>query len=258
MSDNLKFEKLTAQIGQLTLSQPARRNALNAAMWAQLPELLGEIAQDKSLKVLIVTGDGDHFAAGADISEFSTLYANADSAAQISANIAKAMNALADFPLPTVAMIRGACVGGGCGLALCCDIRFADNTAKFAITPAKLGLVYPFGDVQRLIETVGIAHAKDMLLSARLISAKAAKRMGLINFRHKPDELQEAVMGYAQPITNLSRQSNIVMKDMFKAYQTGQRGDNQNTKDWFLSGFTSEDFAEGYAAFLSKRKPDFN
>lgn len=258
MSDNLKFEKLTTQIGQLTLSQPARRNALNAAMWAALPALLGDIAQDKSLKALIVTGDGDHFAAGADISEFSTLYANADSAARTSANIAKAMNALAEFPLPTVAMIRGACVGGGCGLALCCDIRFADNTAKFAITPAKLGLVYPFGDVQRLIETVGMAHAKDMLLSARLICAKTAKKMGLINFRHKPDELQDAVMDYLSSLASLSRQSNIVMKDMFKAYQNGQRGDTEKTQDWFLSGFTSEDFAKGYAAFLNKTKPDFN
>jgi len=258
MTDNPIFDKLTPAIGRLTLSQPQRRNALNAAMWAALPVMLKEIAQDAALKCLIITGAGDHFAAGADISEFSTLYANADSAAETSANIARAMDALSDFPLPTIAMIRGACVGGGCGLALCCDIRFADNTAKFAITPAKLGLVYPFGDVQRLIEITGIAHAKDILLSARLITAKAAKRMGLINFRKKPDELEKAVTDYAQAMATLSRQSNMTMKNMFKTYQNGQRGDTQETKDWFLSGFSSDDFAEGYDAFLSKRKPDFN
>lgn len=257
MTENLIFEHITPAIGRLTISQPKRRNAMNAAMWAALPDILGTIAEDNALKALIVTGAGDHFAAGADISEFKTLYATPDSAAKISADIGAAMNALADFPLPTLAMIRGACVGGGCGLALCCDIRFADNSAKFAITPAKLGLVYPFADVARLIETTGLANAKDILLSARLIKAKAAKRMGLINFRCKPDELETGVMDYASGLEGLSRQSNIVMKDMFKAYQTGQRGDTAQTKDWFLSGFSSDDFQEGYLAFLDKRRPKF-
>jgi len=103
------------------------------------------------------------------------------------------MSALANFPLPTLAMIRGACVGGGCGLALCCDIRFADNTSKYAITPAKLGLVYPFSDVQRLIETVGIPNAKDILLSARLIQAKSARKIGLINQLFKVDNLEAKI-----------------------------------------------------------------
>jgi len=123
---------ITDQIGELVLSQPKRRNALNAAMWAALPTVLERAVQTDGLKVLIVRGDGEHFAAGADISEFGQLYATAESAAKISANIAAAMSALANVPLPTIAMIRGACVGGGCALALCCDVRFADGTAKFA------------------------------------------------------------------------------------------------------------------------------
>lgn len=247
----------STHIGELVLSQPARRNALNAAMWAGLPALLEKVENTDGLKVLIVRGDGDHFASGADISEFESLYATRETAKAISDDIAASFNALAAFPLPTIALIRGACVGGGCGLALCCDIRFADNTSKFAITPAKLGLVYPFSDVQRLIETVGIPNAKDILLSARLIKAKRAEKMGLINKLFKPDDLDREAMAYAEGLTALSIQSAIITKKMFAAYQSGQSGENSQSMDWFLDGFTSKDFKEGYKAFLEKRKPDF-
>ena len=257
MTDNLKFNMLTPAIGELVLSQPARRNALDAAMWAHLPVILGEAAQTKSLRALIVRGEGEHFASGADISEFETLYATAASAKKISDDIAAGFEALAEFPMPTIAMIRGACVGGGCGLALCCDIRFADNTSKYAITPAKLGLVYPFSDVQRLIETVGIPNAKDMLLSARLIQAKPARKMGLINQLFKVDNLEEKTLDYAQGLVALSPESLRITKKMFAAYQAGQTGETPQSMEWFLDGFSSADFKEGYKAFLKKRKPDF-
>ena len=248
---------ITQTIGELVLSQPQRRNAVNAAMWAAMPTALNTIASTDGLKVLIIRGDGAHFAAGADISEFETLYATPKSAAKISADIAAAMTALADFPLPTIAMIRGACVGGGCALALCCDIRFADNTAKFAVTPAKLGLVYPYEDISRLIETIGLPNAKDLIMSARLVTAVEAENLGLVNFRHDADTLQDAVMDYAQTQAALSSQSLRVMKQLFNAYQAGQRGDNKHTQDAFLGGFSSDDFGEGFTAFMEKRKPDF-
>lgn len=257
MSQNLIFKMLTEHIGELVISQPSKRNALSAHMWAQLPGVLNTAQSTPGLKSLIVRGHGEHFSAGADISEFGTLYATAESSAKISADIAAGMDALAEFPLPTIASIRGACVGGGGGLALCCDIRIADNTAKFAITPAKLGLVYPFKDIQRLIETVGLPNAKDILFSARLIKSKAALNMGLINFRHKPDNLDEAVMAYARSLADLSGQSAIVTKTMFAAYQAGQREESDATIQGFLDGFSSDDFKEGYTAFLEKRKPDF-
>lgn len=258
MTENLKFSMLTAHIGELVLSQPARRNALNAAMWAGLPKVLKQAENTPGIKALIVRGDGDHFASGADISEFETLYATRETAKEISDHIAAGFKALAEFPLPTIALIRGACVGGGCGLALCCDLRFADNTSLFAITPAKLGLVYPFSDVQRLIETVGIPNAKDMLFSARRIKAKRAEKMGLVNKLFKPDDLETAVLDYAEGLAALSTQSAIITKKMFAAYQAGQSGESAQSMDWFLDGFVSDDFKEGYSAFLEKRKPDFS
>jgi len=258
MTKNLKFNMLTPAIGELVLSQPARRNALNAAMWAHLPVILEKAAKTKGLRVLIVRGEGEHFASGADISEFGTLYSTPESSKKISDDIAAGFKALAEFPNPTIAMIRGACVGGGCGLALCCDIRFADNTSKYAITPAKLGLVYPFSDVQRLIETVGIPNAKDILLSARLIQAKSARKIGLINQLFKVDNLEAKILEYAQGLAALSPESLRITKKMFDAYQAGQAGETKDSMDWFLSGFSSADFKEGYKAFLKKRKPDFS
>ena len=257
-TDNLHLNKLDDHIYELVLSQPARRNALNAQMWADMPIVLNEAQALPGIKVLIVRGDGEHFASGADISEFGTLYETRDTAREISDHIANGFNALATFPLPTIALIRGACVGGGCGLALCCDLRFADNTSKFAVTPAKLGLVYPFSDVQRLIETVGISNAKDILFSARLLRSENAKKMGLINELFEPENLEIEVLAYAQGLAALSTQSAIITKKMFAAYQNGQTGENAQSMDWFLDGFASKDFQEGYRAFLEKRKPDFS
>lgn len=254
----LQFQQINEQIGVLVINNPAKRNALNAAMWADLPRVLKQAESTAGLRVLIVRGEGPHFASGADISKFSELYKTPETSEIFSRDISAGFEALAQFPLPTIAMIRGACVGGGCGLALCCDIRFADDTSKFAITPAKLGLIYPYGDLQRLIEAVGIPNAKDILFSARLVKPDHAREMGLINQLCKPDDLNDKVMAYAQAISQLSPQSLNITKQMFAAYQSGQFGENAQTTDWFLDGFISNDFKEGYSAFLQKRIPDFS
>ncbi len=256
-SPNLLIDRPHPGIARVTLSQPARRNALNAAMWAALPRVLADLAADDTVRALILTGDGEHFAAGADISEFSTLYSTPETSAKISADIQSAFDAIGAFPMPTIAMIRGACVGGGCGLALCCDIRFADETAKFAITPTKLGLVYPFGDIARLIDAVGVANASDIMLSARVITAEAAQDMGLIHSALSVDALEAQVMDYANRILGLSPESLRITKSMITAYRKGQRTDTPETDAQFAAGFTSKDFGEGFRAFLEKRKPNF-
>ena len=255
MTPNLHLTHPAPHIAQITLSQPARRNAVNAAMWAGLPHLLREASDARTL---ILAGEGDHFASGADISEFESLYATPEDSAEISAAISHAMESVAAFPAPTIAMIRGACVGGGAGLALACDLRFADTTAKFAITPAKLGLVYPFADLRRLADTVGLANAKDILLSARLFGADEAKQLGFIHRLTPPEDLENEVMDYAESLVGLSPESLRSTKEMFRLYASGQREETDRTRKLFLDGFSSADFEEGYRAFLEKRKPDFD
>lgn len=252
--NNLRLDDLGGGIQRLTLSQPARRNAVTAAMWKALPSVL---EQAGGARVLLVTGEGEHFAAGADISEFETLYSTPESAAAISADIQNAFNALAAFPMPTVAMIRGACVGGGLGLALCCDVRISDDTGIFAITPAKLGLVYPFADIARLADAVGVANARDVLLSARKINAEEAGAMGLVHRVVEQGALDAEVMAYAQAVAQLSPESLRVTKSMIDAYAKGQRESTADTDAQFLAGFSSRDFGEGFRAFLDKRKPEF-
>ena len=255
--EQLRIDYLEPGIARLTLSQPARRNAVNAAMWKALPGILEELQTDESLRALIVTGEGEHFAAGADISEFETLYATPKSAVRISADIQAGFNALAAVRVPTIAMIRGACVGGGCGLALCCDIRVADRTAKFKIAPASLGLVYPFADIARLIDAVGIANANEILLTGKIVKAKAAKKMGFLHAAVGVDDLEAEVMEIIARVKNLSPESLAVTKSMITTYRQGQRTDTPETDAQFAAGFSSKDFGEGFTAFLEKRKPDF-
>lgn len=257
MSSNIQFEMVTGTIGQITLNKPEKRNALSNQMWSDLSNTLQVIGTKPSMRVLIITGAGEHFASGADISEFEALYATQTTSAETSLRISQTMSTLANFPKPTIAKIRGACVGGGCGLALACDIRIADNTAKFGITPGKLGLVYPFSDIERLINAVGMSYAKDILFSARIIKAKEAKQIGLVNHRVKQDELDDFVKSFADRICNTSPESNTIMKQLFLAHEKGQRGETSETQEIFLQRFQSNDFKEGYKAFLEKRKPEF-
>ena len=256
-NDAIQFHMTNREIGQITLNQPAKRNALTAQMWDDLTVAVAAAASEDDLKVLIITGEGEHFAAGADISEFSTLYATPETSAVISQKISTALDAIANFPRPTIAKIRGACVGGGAGIALSCDLRFADSTSKFAITPGKLGLVYPFSDVCRLVQTVGQSAAKDILFSARLIQAEEAKSMGLIDRLVDQDALEQLVHDYALSICGTSASSAKTTKQMFMAIADGQRAETETTQKWFLDAFSSDDFKEGYTAFLEKRKARF-
>ena len=243
-------------VAELVLNRPHTRNALTQAMWAALPGLLEDIAAD--CRVLIVRGAGEAFASGADISEFAEVYATPARGEAYSRQIAAALDALAAFPHPSIAMIRGACFGGGCALALACDLRFADESARFAITPAKMGLIYPFNDTRRLVDTVGAPMARDMLYSARTLDAAEALACGLTNRLASPAGLERIVADYVAQLLDMSPHSAELTKRMLALVLDGQDGDDETTKALFAGAFTHADFNEGYRAFLEKRKPDFN
>jgi enoyl-CoA hydratase/carnithine racemase len=244
-------------VATLLLDQPAKRNAMTRAMWRALPALLADAAADDGVAVLRVEGTGGHFCGGADIGEFAATYATPDTTAEASAEIATAVEALARFPKPAVAVIRGACVGGGVALALACDLRLAAEDARFAVTPAKLSLIYSQADTTRLIRAIGAARAKDLLFTARLVDAAEALRIGLVEEVATPDALDALVAARIAPVAAGSRSALAAIKAMMAAIERGAPQDDPALRDLFNDAFASEDFREGYRAFLEKRPPVF-
>jgi len=256
MSDALKVE-VTDDVATLILNRPEKRNALTLAMWTALPGVLAGIAADRAAKVLVVRGAGGTFAAGADIGEFETVYATPDSSRAYFDRVGEAMQALAEFEKPTLAMIEGACVGGGLGLALACDLRIAATDARLALTPGKLGLVYSLPDTRRLVQAVGLSRAKDILFTGRLVNAAEALNIGLVDALHAPDALAEAVADKTTQIASVSQWSARRAKRIVRLIADGETADTELTARWLIEAVEGEDFREGRDAFLAKRKPVF-
>ena len=240
-------------IARLLIDRAAKRNSFTQAMWAELPRLREEAAADPAVKLLILQSatPASAFCAGADIAE---LLANKDDSEWRAANqaaINRAQHDLARFPLPTIAFAEGDAVGGGCGLAMACDLRVATPAARFGITPAKLGLVYPLHDVKLLVDLVGPGQAKRLLFTGALIDAAEAQAIGLI------EAVADAPDGFANAILAASRHSTRAIKGFVRRVLDGQVADDAETLAIFAAAFTGTDFAEGTTAFVEKRKPEF-
>jgi len=244
------------RIARLTLNAAHRRNAMNRAMWAALPVICARVAADPGIRVLVLAGAGaDAFCAGADIAEFAAVYADAASARSYNAQVRAAQAALAALPQPVIAAIRGACFGGGVGLALHCDLRIAAETARFAITPARLGLAYSPDDTAALVAAVGPARARELLLTGGTVTAPAALAMGLVNRLAAPDHLEAGVTETAEALAALAPGALAAIKAI-----VGGLGDGTShaaLQGVFDARFASAEFREGYAAFLEKRAPRF-
>ena len=247
----------TKHIAWIEFSNPKKRNALSLQMWKNLPQVIKKLKNDKNLRVLIVRGEGDSFSAGGDISEFKAVFATPNSSYDFSKSINKAFNALVHFPRPTIAMIKGGAVGGGCGLALACDIRIASENAYLAVTPAKLGIIYPFSEIKRLVATVGISKAKDMLFSARIIKADEAKKLSMLNHVFSTKELEMKTLEYAALLANNSPNSLMIIKEIISEIENGKIKASPTINEKINNAFDSEDFRKGYEAFLKKIKPIF-
>jgi enoyl-CoA hydratase/carnithine racemase len=242
-------------IAVLTIDRPEKRNALTQAMWTALPELLRQLATEPGLRVLLVTGAGGSFSAGADITELARIYADPESAGAFHAANVRAEEALAAFPHPTLAVLRGACVGGGCQLAVACDLRFASPDARLGITPAKLGIVYPAVPTVRLVRLLGPARAKYLLYSGELLSAATALDYGLVEV--VDEDVEERALAFARTLASRSGQTQGAVKAVVAAEVEG--GDPQAAiADWErLSRAGSADVGEGLAAFVERRTPRF-
>lgn len=247
---------LDGHIAHIAIDRPDKRNAFTQAMWDALPPLIDQAMINPDVRVMILRASmPGAFSAGADIAEFGTGAQNPEWRTKNQASIRHAMETLARAPKPVIAQIEGDCIGGGCGLALACDMRIASPAARFGITPARLGLVYSLHDTKLLVDLVGPSAAKRILFTAQLIDAPEALRIGLI------DELAEDAAHAAQMLAlnmaGVSPHSVRACKAMIHRILHGQAEDDAETLAQFADAFGGADFAEGVAAFIGKRKAEF-
>ncbi|MEU2775907.1 enoyl-CoA hydratase/isomerase family protein [Streptomyces sp. NPDC007162] len=231
-------------VATVVIRNAAKRNAMTAAMWRTLPSLLGELAADPTVRALVLTGEGATFCAGADI---STLQGSATEAQTLAA---AAEEALAAFPKPTLAAIRGHCVGGGAQLAAACDLRFAEEGALFGVTPARLGIVYPATATRRLVSLVGPATTKYLLFSGELVGTERALRTGLLDEVLPEGELDKRVAEFTRVLVARSQLTQAAAKEF-------ANGRTDRDAHWAEQARGSGDTAEGVAAFLERRPPRF-
>ncbi|MGW5733716.1 MULTISPECIES: enoyl-CoA hydratase/isomerase family protein [Streptomyces] len=237
-------QAVTDGVATVVIDHPAKRNAMTAGMWRQVPPLLAALAADPAVRTVVLTGEGATFCAGADISSLRESPGEAQDLA------VRAEEALAAFPKPTLAAVRGYCVGGGSQLAAACDLRFADEGALFGITPAKLGIVYPSSSTRRLVSLVGPATAKYLLFSGELIDAGRALRTGLVDEVLPADALDKRVAEFTAVLASRSQLTQAAAKE-FAA------GVLDRDAHWGEQARAGGDTAEGVAAFLERRTPRF-
>jgi enoyl-CoA hydratase/carnithine racemase len=256
LTNDIYLEATYSQSATLVFNRPQKRNAITVDMWASIPGLIAQALEDTGVKTIFVRGAEGVFASGADISEMPTVYATAQAALANDEKIQGAMKAIEDCPKPVIALIEGACVGGGCGIALACDMRIAALGSRYGVTPAKLGLVYGAGDTRRLVQAVGLSKAKDILFTGRLLEAEEARDIGLIDILVSPSDLDAIAGGYAVKIAAAS-QFSIRGQKQILAMLRGGADDAPESRALFGASFEGDDFKEGFAAFKQKRPANF-
>lgn len=253
--ETLLFEK-RERVGIITINRPDKRNALNIKTREEGAALLDELRNDASINVVVITGAGDKaFIAGADIAEFAGRTAMMQRDVMTARSL---FTAIDTFPKPIIAMINGYCLGGGCELALACDIRIASETASFGQPEINLGIIPGGGGTQRLTRLVGEGKAMEMILTGEIIDAKSAYQIGLVNHVFPPDVLQAKTMEIANRIAEKSPIALSLAKEAVKLASRSSLDEGLRREvDLFALCFSTEDKNEGVSAFLEKRKPEF-
>jgi enoyl-CoA hydratase/carnithine racemase len=246
-------------VGYVIFNNPERHNAVSLDMWQRAGEMLDDFRSDDNIKVVVVTGAGGKaFVSGADISRFEKERSNEAAVKHYSDVVEKSYKAFHEFPKPTIAMIRGYCIGGGMGLATCCDVRIATEKSTFAVPAAKLGLGYAYAGLKRLVDVVGPSFSMEIFYTARQFTAAEALAMGLVNRVVADGELESYVKSYADMIAGNApltiKAVKAVVSEMMK--DDGTR-DLKRAQDAVDACFKSQDYEEGRKAFMEKRKPVF-
>jgi len=246
-------------IGRIIFNNPARHNAVSLDMWQAVGQIMEDFENDPTIRVIVLSGAGGKaFVSGADISEFKEKRASAEAAEAYAKVSESARLALQETLKPTIAMIRGYCIGGGMATALACDLRIAAEGSKFGVPAAKLGLGYAYDGIKKLIDVVGPAFAREIFYTARQFSTDEALAMGLIN-RVVPDgELETYVNNYCATIAgNAPLTVRSVKQIVREALKDPDKRDMALCKRVVEECFASEDYTEGRTAFMEKRRPVF-
>ena len=246
-------------VGILTFNNPERHNAVSLEMWEATKRMLDGFAADDDIRVVVLTGAGGKaFVSGADISKFASERATLEASRAYNVKSDAAYASVADFPKPTIAMIRGYCIGGGVGLAVCCDLRICSDNSRFAVPAAKLGLGYGYSGLKRLVDIVGASFAKEIFYTARQFDAQEASAMGLVNRVVPAGELE----AYVKSITDMIC-ANAPLTIKAVKFTVGEMLKDESKRNLARSVelveqcFASRDYTEGRTAFMEKRKPVF-
>ncbi len=242
----------------ITLNNPDKRNALTMQAWSCLAYALAPIGMDETVRCIVIRGAGDKaFAAGADISEFPEVRANAEQAAEYGKATALALDTLVNCLHPTIALIQGACTGGGLEIAAACDIRIANQSSKFGVPINRIGHPFAYPELEPVMKVVGRANVLDLLLSGRIIGADEALRMGLVT----QVVTDEAVVETAYDLAgHMAATAPLSMRYTKKFVNRLTNNPAPLTAEELAESYTpcdSEDYAEGVRAFLAKEKPAF-
>ena len=244
-------------IATLTLNNPGKLNAIDLGMWQQLAKNMAELAVDRNIRCIVVRGAGNSaFAAGGDLEEFLTARATLEQALHYHGQVAAALDTIADCPQPTVALIQGACIGGGLEIAGACDLRICAESARFGAPINRLGFsMYP-GEMEGLLKLAGAAVMKEILLEGRILGATEAYEKGLVT-RIVPDhQVIDEAYATARRICAGAPLVAGWHKQWIRRLQSGQPLSDKEKASAFAF-LDSEDYKEGLAAFLEKRKPAF-
>jgi enoyl-CoA hydratase len=253
--ENVLIEK-RGRIAIVTVNRPDKLNALNIATRNDILAAFEQLERDDEVRVVVITGAGEKaFIAGADINEFAGMTAIKQRTLMKGR---RAFDSVEDFPKPVIAMINGFALGGGCELALSCDIRIASSKAKLGQPEIKLGIIPGGGGTQRLTRLIGEGKAMELILTGDMISAEEARQLGLVNHVFAPEELESKTMELANKIADLSPVALAMAKAAVKnAARLDLRAGLEAEVDLFALCFSSEDKEEGVRAFIEKRKPEF-
>ena len=247
------------KVGYLTFNNPERHNAVSLEMWEAASGFLEEFKNDKNIRVVVVTGAGGKaFISGADISKFEKERSTQEGVDRYNAAVDHANNAFYTFPKPTIAMIRGFCMGGGLGTAVVCDMRIASDDSQFGVPAAKLGVGYRFNGIRRLAEVVGPQFTAEIFYTGRRFTAQEALQMGLINRMLPAADLEKYVMDYAATLAgNAPLTLAAVKRCLIELRKDPAERDLDLCQKMVEDCFASEDYIEGRNAFMENRKPAF-